>query len=83
VRNVRPASEAEVVGTFLRAEIESARWGDKLRDLLHEDEVDESVLAHPDVEDAPANAYRERILDRHRGWLQRIGLFQGLPRDLE
>jgi hypothetical protein len=24
-----------------------------------------------------------RVLDRHRGWLERIGLFQGLPRDLE
>jgi hypothetical protein len=82
VRILRPASEAEVVATFLRAEIESARWGDKLRDLLREDGVDESVLAHPDVDDADANAYRANVLDRHRGWLQRIGLFQGLPRDL-
>jgi hypothetical protein len=83
VRILRPASEAEVVATFLRAEIESARWGDKLRDLLREDGVEESVLAHPDVEDAAANAHRARVLDRHRGWLQRIGLFQGLPCDLE
>jgi hypothetical protein len=82
VRILRPASEAEVVATFLRAEIESARWGDKLRDLIREDGVDESVLAHPDVDDADANAYRANVLDRHRGWLQRIGLFQGLPRDL-
>ena len=35
------------------------------------------MLAHPDVEDVAANAYRARVLDRHRGWLQRIGLFQG------
>jgi len=83
VRTLRPASEAEVVAAFLRAEIESARWGDKLRDILREDAVDESVLSHPDVDDAAANAYRAQVLDRHRGWLQRIGLFQGLPRDLD
>jgi hypothetical protein len=41
------------------------------------------VLGHPDIDDADANAYRARVLDRHRGWLKRIGLFQGLPRDLE
>jgi hypothetical protein len=83
VRILRPASEAEVVAAFLRAEIESARWGDQLRDILRKDGVDESVLSHPDVEDAAANAYRAQVLDRHRGWLQRIGLFDGLPRDLE
>jgi hypothetical protein len=83
VRILRPASEAEVVAAFLRAEIESARWGDQLRDILRKDGVDESVLSHPDVEDAAANAYRARVLDRHRGWLQRIGLFDELPRDLE
>lgn len=83
MRILRTASEAEVVATFLRAEIESARWGDDLRKILRDDGVDESVLSHPDVDDAAANAYRASVLDRHRGWLQRIGLFQGLPRDLE
>jgi hypothetical protein len=83
VRILRPASEAEAVAAFLRAEIESARWGDDLRGLLREDGAYEAVLVHPDVEDADANAYRARLLDRHRGWLRRIGLFQGLPRDLD
>ena len=83
MRIVRAASEPEVVATFLRAEIESTRWGDKLRTLLREDGAEEAVLVRPDLEDAEANAYRARVLDRHRGWLQRIGLFQGLPRDLD
>jgi hypothetical protein len=83
VRIVRAASEPEVVATFLRAEIESTRWGDKLRSLLREDGAAEAVLTHPDLEDAEANAYRAHVLDRHRGWLQRIGLFQGLPRELD
>jgi hypothetical protein len=83
VRIVRPASEAEVVAAFLRAEIESARWHDQLRGILLADGVDEAVLSHPDVEDAAANAYRAQVLERHRGWLHRIGLFEGLPHDLE
>ena len=83
MRVLRPASEAEVVATFLRGELQSERWGDTIRELLREDSVDEVLLAHPDVGDAEANAYRARVLDRHRGWLQRIGLFEGLPRELD
>jgi hypothetical protein len=83
VRILRTASEAEVVATFLRAETESARWGDDLRKILRDDGLDESVLSHPDVDNAAANAYRARVLDGHRGWLKRIGLFEGLPRNLE
>src|SRR5436190_8589090 len=83
MRIMRAASEAEVIAAFLRAEIESKRWGDTLRALLREDGVDEAVLVDPDVGNADANAYRAQILDRHRGWLQRIGLFHGLPRELE
>ena len=83
MRVLRPASEAEVVATFLRAELRSARWGEKLRELLRQDGADEAMLMEADLGDAAANAYRAQILDRHRGWLQRIGLFQGLPCELE
>jgi hypothetical protein len=78
MRIVRAASEAEVVAEFLRAELESPRWGARLRALLAEDGVDAAVLQDPG-----AAAYRAELLDRHRGWLRREGLFDGLPRELE
>lgn len=78
MRVVRPASEAEVVAAFLRAELESPRWGDRLRALLTADGVDASV-----IDDPGADAYRAELLDRHRAWLRREGLFDGLPERID
>jgi hypothetical protein len=78
LRIVRPASESEVVAAFLRGELESPRWGDGLRALLAEDGLDASVL-----DDPGEDAYRAELLDRHRGWLRRRGLFEGLPERIE
>src|SRR5438034_6949345 len=78
MRIVRTASEAEVVATFLRGELESPRWGEGLRALLAEDGLDASVL-----DDPAADAYRAELLDRHRDWLRRRGLFEGLPERIE
>src|SRR5204863_3991947 len=74
MRIVRAAREAEVVAAFLRAELESPRWGARLQAFLDEDARDAAVLQDPG-----ADAYRAELLDRHRGWLRREGLFAGLP----
>jgi hypothetical protein len=79
VRILRPASEAEVVAAFLRGELESPRWGERLLELLRADAVEASVLRTPNLDDAEECAYRERLLDRHRAWLRRGGLFDGFP----
>src|SRR5207247_4092097 len=83
MRIVRAASEAEVLATFLRAELDSPRYGRRLLELLGEDEVNESVLRTPDLDDADECAYRARLLDRHRAWLRRQGLFEGFPEQVE
>jgi hypothetical protein len=83
MRIVRAASEAEVLAAFLRAELDSPRWGTRLLELLAEDDVDESVLRTPDLADAGECAYRARLLDRHRAWLRREGLFEDFPERVE
>ena len=83
MRIVRTASEAEVVATFLRAELDSARWGERLLAFLREDGVDPSVVSRPNLGDPQESAYREALLDRHRGWLRRERLFDGLPRHID
>lgn len=83
MRTVRPASEAEVLAAFLRAELASPRYRERLLALLHDDRVDSSVLARPNIADPTENAYREALLDRHRGWLAREGLFAGFPRQVD
>jgi hypothetical protein len=44
--------EDEVIATFLRAEVGSGRYGEKLRGLLTRDPRDEAVARHPDLADA-------------------------------
>jgi hypothetical protein len=83
MRAVRDATEAEVVATFLRGELDSARWTDSLRRFLREDGVDPRIVTDPDVDDADANAYRALLLERHRGWLSRRGLFGVLPQRID
>ena len=83
MRIVRDASEAEVLAAFLRGELDSPRWGTRLVELLAEDGVDESILRRPRLDDADECAYREALLDRHRAWLRREGLFEGFPEQVE
>ena len=79
MRVLRAASEAEVVAAFLRGELDSPRWGERLLELLREDDVDASLVRTPNVDDVAEGAYRASLLDRHRAWLRREGLFDGFP----
>jgi hypothetical protein len=76
-------TEEDVVAAFLRGELESERWREPLLALLHEDGMDVAVVASPDVDDPAESAYRARLLDRHRAWLRREGLFNGFPEHVE
>jgi hypothetical protein len=83
MRILRRASEDEVLASFLRGELDSPRWGDRLVELLREDDAADSVLRTPNLGDADECAYRARLLDRHRAWLRREGLFDGFPERVE
>ena len=75
-------SEDEVVAVFLGGELDSSRYGDKLRALVARNGLDLAVLRHPDVTDADENSYRRQLLDEHRSFAARGGLFLGFPRDV-
>jgi hypothetical protein len=72
-----------VVACFLHAEIDSGRFGPRLAALLETDGRERSILTQPDTGDAAANAYRRDLLDRHRGWAKREGLFEGFPEETD
>jgi hypothetical protein len=83
VRLLRASSEDEVVAAFLRAEIDSERFGPALRESLARDGLEPRVLSEPDLADAAANAYRHQLLEEHRAWIRRDGLFGGFPKRLD
>jgi hypothetical protein len=83
MRLIRAASEAEVVAAFLRGELDSPRWRNRLLELLREEGVDPAVVRAPSLDDADERTYRARLLDRHRAWLRREGLFEDFPERVE
>ena len=83
MRLLGPASEEEMIAVFLRGELDSSRYGKKLRTLLARDRRAEDVLRRPDLGDVEANAYRRRLLEEHRAYERRDGLFGGFPQQVE
>jgi hypothetical protein len=83
MRLLKSASEDEVIAAFLRAEIDSDRYGRKLRGLLARDRRKPGVLQHPDLADDYENRYRRRLLDEHRAYERREEMFGGFPREVD
>src|SRR5438093_1004779 len=71
-----------MIATFLQGELESERFGGAIRALLGRDGVDETVVRRPDLADAAGNEARRRLLDEHRAYERREGLFNGFPLDV-
>ena len=46
---LRPITEDEMIATFLRAELDSGRYGERLRGFLARDGRAEEVFSAPDV----------------------------------
>ena len=71
-----------MIATFLRAELDSDRWGPTLRELLARDGLDEALVRRPDLESAADNGRRRTLLEEHRGYERRAGLFFGFPKQV-
>lgn len=79
MRVLSGSTEAEMVAIFLRAEIDSGRWGQTIRDLLVRHGLDRSIVDAPDLGNADEIAARARILGEFRGYGQNRSLFDGYP----
>ena len=71
-----------MIATFLRGEL-PGRYGERLRVLLARDGRGEVVLLEPDLDSANDNRYRRALLDEHRAYERRDGLFFGFPRQVD
>jgi hypothetical protein len=79
MRRLRPGSEAEMVGLFLRTELTAARFQASLREHLDRAGLPERIVTDPDLADAAENQARGRLLAAHRGYGTGTGLFDGFP----
>ena len=77
-----PASEDAVVLAFLRAEIDSPKWGPSYSDLLRRLHLDrDPVIDAADLEDAGGCETRKAVLGAVRGYGCNDALFTGFPPD--
>jgi hypothetical protein len=83
VKILRPTSEDEMIAVFLRAELDSSRYGKTLRGYVERDGREPDVLRRPDLDDPEANSYRRGLLEEYRAYERRDGLFGGFPRQVD
>jgi hypothetical protein len=80
MRRLRPSSEAEMVALFLRTELTSVRFRDKLRALLEREGLPERMITAPDLDNVAENQGRLRLLTQHPDY--RADYFDGFPDDV-
>jgi hypothetical protein len=76
-----PASEDEMIAAFLRAEIDSSRYGNNhVKAGLGRFGLDRRVIDAPNLADVDENEVRKRLME-YRGYQARELLFSGFPLD--
>ncbi len=78
---VAPATEAEMIAAFLRAEIPSSRYGKDILALLQRFGAPRRIVDEPNVNDSAENDLRRTVLAGYRGYPRAL-LFTGFPADV-
>lgn len=83
----QPLSEAEVVAVFLKTELRSSTFGQRLREQLQKLGASESVISTPDFSNVAENELRRQLMD-YRNFVSREvdtprNLFFGFPNDIQ
>jgi hypothetical protein len=82
MRVLAPATEDDMVLTFLRAEVDSPRFAGPLLLALGKQGLDRALVDRADRTDPEENAARRRLLATYRGYGRNEALFAGLPDDI-
>ena len=65
---IKRISEDEMIAEFLKAEINSPRFGKKIIDSLKKDKKTKKILIKPDLKNPNENIYRNNLLGKVRGF---------------
>jgi len=71
---IRPTTEADMVAVFLKAEIESERFGSLVRELLERQGKNRTIVDAPDIGHCDEDRYRRDLLSAYRAHV-----FEELP----
>ena len=79
---IKRISEDEMIAEFLKAEINSPRFGKKIIDSLKKDKKTKKILIKPDLKNPNENIYRNNLLGKVRGFGKNKLLFENFPKDM-
>lgn len=82
MRKIRDVSEDEMIAIFLKAEINSTRFCDKLKLHIQQEKIDSQIVQEPDWHNASENAIRRKLLGVYRGYGENRDYFPGFPIDV-
>ncbi|HTK03752.1 MAG TPA: hypothetical protein VL401_03240 [Alphaproteobacteria bacterium] len=80
---VKKISEDEMIAAFLKAEINSDRFGSGISSLLEKHTLDRKILDTPDLENKLENSFRKEILGEARGFGKNLHIFTNFPSNIE
>jgi hypothetical protein len=80
---LRNLSEDDMVAEFLKAEVASPRFSNKVSTSAVDNGLSPLQLLHPDTTNTSENAKRKLVLDDIRGYGSNTLLFAGLPKGLK
>ena len=79
---IKKINESEFVALFLFSEINSLRFGDKLKSILEKQRCNIDVILYPNINDKSENVIREKILSEFRGYKKNEELFKTFPNNM-
>lgn len=83
MQKIRDVTENEMISVFLKAEVNSSRWGNSISQLLEKDGKNKSIVNNPNLENNEENIYRKKLIGDFRGYAQNTHLFETFPNDVK
>lgn len=83
METIRHVEEAEVIWQFLRAEWDSARFGEHVRHAMAAHGCPDAYILQPQLDNLQENACRAQVLGAYRGWGRNEEIFAHFPPRVE
>jgi hypothetical protein len=82
MKKIKPSTENEMVYEFLKMEIESSRYKEKIETTLDEMQLSRNIITNGDITSETENVIRAKILGQFRGYRD-TDMFDEFPKNIE
>ena len=80
---LKKISEDEMIIEFLKAEINSKRFGKTIIDALNKKKKSKNIIINPNLEDKKENQFRRKLFGEVRGFGKNKDIFEDFPKDVK